>query len=308
MRTSLAAFFLTLVGAAFCVTAALGGADPLCVTEGCNLTHNVSLFGVSLWWFGTAGFLVLAVLLAARQARLALHIAGMGVLVDCLLLGWMALTLPCVNCMIAGALFALILFFQVRAQDPSFPLRKNGYGLLLAWLLLFSPCAFSATSELLAQPWPILGSPDAPVRLFFSPTCPACKDAVQTTLKNDSSFIAFIPIAEHDGDEALIQELRNRLLASKKPAESLRRFFEEIDDIHPKRPPRLDLRFRLYRNKMALYRYNAEKVPVTVVVGAAQRENPDGKTGQAANPDSPFSLSGVNGFRGCSDKPGEECD
>ncbi len=308
MRTSIAAFFLTLVGAAFCVTAALGGAETLCVTEGCNLTHNVSLFGVSLWWFGTFGFLALALLLALRQAKLALAVSALGVAADCLLLCWMALSLPCINCMIAGALFALVLFCQILAQEPAFPLRKAGNSLLLVWLLLFSPCAFSATSEIIAQPWPILGSPDAPVRLFFSPTCPACREAVQTTLKNDSSFIAFIPIAEHDGDEALIQELRNRLLASKNPAASLRRFFNEIDSIKPQRPPRLDLRFRLYRNKMALYRYNADKVPVTVVVGAAQRNKQNGKSGRTAATDDPLSLSGVSGFRGCSDKPGENCD
>lgn len=308
MRTSITAFFLALFGAAFCVTAALGGAEALCVTEGCSLTHSVSLFGVSLWWFGSLGFAGLAVLLATRQIKLALYLAGTAVAADCVLLGWLALTLPCVNCMIAGALFALILFFQLRVQDPAFPQRKTGWCLLAVWLLLFSPCAFSTTSELLAQPWPILGPADAPVRLFFSPTCPACRETVQAALDGDVSFVAFIPIAEHEGDEALVQELRNRLLASKKPEESLRRFFTNIRTIKPRRPPRLDLRFRLYRNKMALYRYGANKVPVTMVVGAAQRDTPDGPSQKTTGPDAPLSLSGVNGFRGCSDKPGEECD
>ncbi len=308
MRTSIAAFFLSLVGAAFCVTAALGGAETLCVTEGCNLTHNVSVFGISLWWFGTAGFMLLAILLATRQAKLALFFSGLGVGADCILLAWLALTLPCFNCMIAGGLFALILFFQIRAQDAALPMRKALFSLLAVWLLLFSPCVFSTTSELLAQPWPILGSPKAPVKLFFSPTCPACKDAVLTTLKNDISFVAFIPIAEHEGDDVLIQELRNRLLASQKPADSLRRFFNEISTVRPTRAPRLDLLFRLYRNKMALYRYGAEKVPVTLVVGAAKRSGKNNGTGVSGDSGAALDLSGVSGFRGCSDKPGEDCD
>ena len=55
-QNRLAAPLTALAGVVLCVAQALGYAEALCVTDGCALHENTTVFGLSLWWWGAGAF------------------------------------------------------------------------------------------------------------------------------------------------------------------------------------------------------------------------------------------------------------
>lgn len=117
---------VTLLAAAFCVWSAFGNDVNFCVTAGCSLYQDFTVGGVSLWWLGTGTFALLALLALLGAAAAGRLLAGLALLGDICLLLLMALTAPCVSCLVVAVFFALsyLGFRQAEpARQPWPPLR-----------------------------------------------------------------------------------------------------------------------------------------------------------------------------------------
>ena len=88
---------IAVCGILFSVWNALDAASVPCVSAGCTLYQNFSINGSSLWWGGVGIFSLLGLLALTGRAVLGRWLAGLAVLLDCVLLGIMILTLPCVD-------------------------------------------------------------------------------------------------------------------------------------------------------------------------------------------------------------------
>lgn len=201
-------------GFLFCLSAALGIADGLCVTQGCEVYRAYSIAGISLYWVGAALFLVLGLFsLRPGDYRLLVFLTGAALAGNLVFLAIQFLLWPCVNCLIVAALlggFAWCLALQA----------KSGLRILcFVWLLLFSANLLSMARDGIS-PWPVLGENDAEIRVFFSPSCPACRQAVEDLLNRPDLIArsAFYPLAKDAGDRRRIALLSRNLARGMAPA------------------------------------------------------------------------------------------
>ncbi|NMC50524.1 MAG: hypothetical protein GYA47_14030 [Desulfovibrio sp.] len=251
-----------LAGVLLCVTQALGYGEEMCLTQGCALHEGTTVFGLSLWWWGAgtfAGLFALGLLGRTAWTRLA---ALACLAVDVVFFAIMALTAPCLTCLAAGGLFFLVLLAAVRPFAASGRLVR---GVVLAWFLALTPNLFAAAQEL-ATPWPAAGPETAAVRLYFSPTCPACRDAVAAMSRLGKPFIGFFPIAGSEEDVQLIARTLEGMRSGLSLPDALTRSGEA-------KPVAVDLslRWRLLRNKVAYLRGRPDGVPHLQINGWPRR-------------------------------------
>jgi len=249
------------LGMVFCILNA-AGAELLCVTSGCGIYAGYTLGGLSINILGALGFgvILLLALLASRRPLfrwLLFAVLISGLLIDTLFLFWQILYWPCTSCLFVALLLALCVLGTLKVF-PSFR-SKIVHLALLFWFAAFVPVAAAAGKEILLQPWPALGPADAPVAVYFSPTCPACEKTVQEILDLPelTGQVAFYPVAKNEED------LRRLARMMEKDGEAeLGELFTEGDG--PPVESGLALRWRLARNKMALARLGADKVPLVL--------------------------------------------
>lgn len=249
------------LGLLFCALNA-AGAKLLCVSSGCDIYADYTLGGLSINLLGAVFFalLLLLALLAPRQPLFrrglwAVLVAGL--LVDALFLLWQIFYWPCVSCLVVAVLLALCVLGALLAWPT---LRgKIVYLALLLWFAAFMPVAAVAGKELLLQPWPALGAADAPVAVYFSPTCPACEKTVADilALPELTGQVAFFPIAKNAED---LQRLA-QVLGGEGEAD-LMALFAPVNELPA--APDLSLRWRLARNKMSLARLGGGSVPLVL--------------------------------------------
>ncbi|MGE9984062.1 hypothetical protein [Desulfovibrio sp. SGI.169] len=255
---------IALAAAAFCAWSAFGNDVSFCVTAGCALYQDFTVNGISLWWLGTGVFALLALLALLGASAAGRLLAGLTLLGDICLLLLMALTAPCVSCLAAAVFFALTyLGFrqaeQRQAHRRGIPPRRSV--LLLVWLLLFT-VNVGAVARSQAAIWPITeGAEDAAVRMFFSPSCPSCREGID--ILSGHVDVAFYPLAENDSDVYRVARMRRLLDTGMSLAEALGQSL----DVTPPRglaalnPDLLWLRFRMLRNKAHVFSAGAQTVP-----------------------------------------------
>ena len=76
---------IAVCGILFSVWNALDAASVPCVSAGCTLYQNFSINGYSLWWGGVGIFSLLGLLALTGRAGLGRWLAGLAVLLDCVL-------------------------------------------------------------------------------------------------------------------------------------------------------------------------------------------------------------------------------
>lgn len=249
------------LGLIFCTLNA-AGAELLCVSSGCGIYAGYTLGGLSINILGAAGFgvILLLGLLASRRPLfrwLLFAVLISGLLIDALFLFWQILYWPCTSCLVVALLLALSVLGALKAFPP---FRTTAVHLaLLLWFAAFVPVAAAAGKEILLQPWPAVGPADAPVAVYFSPTCPACEKTVREilALPDLAGQVAFFPIAKNTED-------LGRLARILEPAgeADLKALFSLADGAPAE--PGLALRWKLARNKMALARLGADSVPLVL--------------------------------------------
>lgn len=251
--------FPALLGLTLCLLNA-AGAGLFCLTSGCALYAGYSLFGLSFYVYGAIGFgmIVLLAATAGKIPRAAPWLGGIiliGLVLDLLFLGWQLLYWPCSSCLIV----ALLLGWSAAGFWRTYPqlCRRRFKGVLLIWFILLIPAVVAAGKEVFITPWALYGPTDASVRVFFSPTCPACAREVNKLLQHpEVARMAFYPLAKNDRDLRLLAALLQE--GVEQPANLGRLFGSDMKEA--KSLP-LSLRWQLAKNKMALARHGAQTIP-----------------------------------------------
>jgi hypothetical protein len=305
----LAVIIPAVLGLLFCLLNA-AGAELLCVSSGCGIYGSLTLGGVSIYLLGAAAFgaIILLALLALRWPgcrRWLLALLVVVLLGDILFLVWQMLYWPCTSCLVVALLLALCLLGALLAF-PEF--RRPGVKLvLLLWLLAVLPVTVAAGKELFLPPWAAFGPGDAPVSVYFSPTCPACERTVLDILRQSSlrGQVAFFPVAKNEEDLRRLAQLPEVW-----DEEGLEALFTPLS---AGTQAGWALRWRLARNKMALARMGADRVPL--VLAPQLLQSPPAPTAYS-NPffgggDFPLDLLGIPPLeQGCSmsARAEEPCD
>ena len=256
-----------LLGLAFCVWAGLGNDINFCVTAGCTLYQDTSVAGISMWWIGGSVFALLAVLAVVGAGGLRLFCSALALLGDIVLLLLLALTAPCVMCLVAAVFFATTYRgFRLMARSAAAlgrPALHSGRSVLIGlWSLLFI-VNIGAAVRSQSGVWPMLGdAADASVHLYFSPSCPSCREAVENL--SGRVDVAFYPVAEGAADVFKTQNMLEQLDKGLNMAEALAaaQSVAVPDSFWSKIEPDLWLlRLRLLRNKAHIFTSGSDKVP-----------------------------------------------
>ena len=250
-----------LLGMLFCIWTALGNEVAFCVTAGCSLYQDLVIGGLSMWWIGTAAFGVLACLALLGAVPAGHFLAGLTLLGDIFLLLLMALTSPCVSCLVVACFFALTywLFRRALHRDDRRPQERSL--LLCAWLVLFVVNAGQVV-RMQGEVWSISENSDqATVRMFFSPSCSACREGIG--ILSGSVGVAFCPVAENDAEGARVERMLLLLEEGKTRKEAVAAC-QNVEEPGPwafLHPGQWGLRLRLQRNRAHIFNAGSRTVP-----------------------------------------------
>ncbi len=264
---------IATVGAAFCAVQAVPQPDSiLCPGTGCQLFKDFTVFGVSLWWLGVAYFLLMALLCLRRAHSLLFPVAAAALLADAALLAIMLVTAACIACLGAGLLIAL-LFGSLRGHYSvkNRPAALSA-ALLIGWSGLFIAALTFAGTEQLGS-WRIAGPENAERRVYFAPSCPACRDAVAAFASN----AAFYPVAEKDNDIAVIQAMSTALARGASIDRALETAIRATDQGTLTKPSFVEhplFRLNLLRNKAEVMRLGFTQLPLIMINGMPQSLRP----------------------------------
>ena len=256
--------FFGFAGITLCLLSALNQAEALCITNGCSLFKQATVYGISLWWYGAAALAVTTILSFLGRRKAALFFSALFVLGDLALLLLMAFTAPCIPCLCVAVLFVLQFASIANAQTQSFP--KGASVLILLWGLLFSPNLLNVANESLGI-WSLSGPQQADMQLFFSPSCEICRKAVPIFAKNADARVAFFPVAESAKDEESIILMRRYIDEGNTMYAAFRRAQKHSGKVDASLPETLTTKFNLYRNKVRLMNMGVDRIPVLVTNG-----------------------------------------
>jgi hypothetical protein len=250
---------IALAGFLFCLLSALGITDSFCLTQGCEVYKGYTIGGVSLYWIGAAVFLVLGLMsLWPSMYGLLTILTGLALAGNFIFLIIQFLLWPCTSCLIVAALLGG--FAWQLSRHGKFSLRL----VCIIWLLLFSANLLLLVKDSI-QPWPVLGKNNAEIQVFFSPTCPACRQVVENFLERPdlTSNVAFYPLAKDDDDRQRIKLLVQNLNQGMQPAEAFA--------AHWQHSPPMDkwhydwhIALNLWRNQLHLAKKGVTQVPLIV--------------------------------------------
>ncbi len=268
------AFFFALLGLMWCGYIAFPTGTPSpCTTSGCALFRDSRIAGISLWWVGGAYFFLLAIVCLRANRRLAHLMAKTALALDCLLLLLMFVTAPCRDCLIVAAFFCLT-FFCLRPSAGGWFLEEPRLSLLLPlWLGLFLGNVAVAAEEQVPL-WAMANPEQSQVRIFFAPSCPACREAL--VAYGDTA--ALYPVEERPGDLEAVIRLNSLLRAGVPMRAALKR------SLSPEEPlpstsavDLLLLNVHMLRNKASVLRQGFSALPLIQVNGmpAPARANED---------------------------------
>ncbi len=244
----------SLLGLVFCAWSASGNA-LLCFSQGCALSQDMSIGGLSLWWIGCAAFGTLTLLSMSGRPWLGMLVAGLCLLLDILLLLLMLITTPCTNCLIVALFFALT-YMAFRYTGKGDEVMRRSW-LVLFWSVFFiGNC--TALFALQVESWPMYGAEKASIRLYFSPSCTSCREAVVALANNPD--VAFYPVAEKPEDIQTIAIMLDGLSTGDNMAQALDRALQSAPDAVPNAPSYL-LHFRMYCNEAYVWNAGSPVVP-----------------------------------------------
>jgi hypothetical protein len=142
--------------------------------------------------------------------------------------------------------------------------------LFFLWMLLFIANGASAFTESI-QPWVIHGQEHRERRVYFSPSCPACREAV--TFFADKA--AFVPVMKDENDFQAIVRMEEGL----KQGLTLREAFDAAQEKRLASPislfRKIFLHILLMRNKVDALRLGFDKLPLLLVEGMPRSPQTD---------------------------------
>ncbi len=267
-HTPWVALLFALLGLAWCGYVAFPTGNPdFCLSSGCTLFKDVRIRGISLWWVGGAYFFLLAILCLRGKIALAWNLGRFGLTADALLLIIMFFAAPCRDCLVVAALLGLS-FCALRPAHHAWFSGHPGCPILLSfWFGLFLGNVILAATEAI-PPYIIASRENRPVRIYFSPSCSACRDALLAYGKN----AALYPVAERPGDMDAIQRLEALLAADVPMDAALRRSLVSTEPV-PRHDPasRAFLYMRLLNNRVAVLKQGFTALPLIQINGMPRK-------------------------------------
>ena len=262
------AFLLSLFGAGFTTWSAWGNAIDLCFTAGCTIYQDTTVAGISVWWIGTGSFTLLGLLAVAGRPGLAFFASAVALFLDCLLLLLLAVTSPCVACLITGMFFGLIYAaFRNAAADFRRPFSRS-------WLLLFWSCLLIANLLNVVRSetgtWAMKEAVEPNMKFYFSPTCAACQEGIRAL--SDKTDVSFYAVSKSEQDTLLIAAMKHAVQQGASMAEALKRAPEAPAPSGASlyAPDMLLLRFALLRNKSYALNAGGGVLPLIEYLGLPQ--------------------------------------
>ncbi len=258
------ALFFALLGLVWCGYIAFPTASPPpCSTSGCALFRDSRLAGLSLWWVGGAFFFILSILCLRGKRELGRLLALLALLADAILLLIMFLTAPCFDCLVVAALTGLC-YYCLRPTNGGWFMETAAPSLLLPiWFGLFlGNCVVTFNER--APAYTLGNTSSSEVRLYFSPSCPACREAIASL--GDKALL--YPVEEREGDFEAIIRFEALLQAGKSRPEALRLSLEQdgpLPELSLFRKSLLSL--QLLRNKAAVLRQGFRVLPLVQING-----------------------------------------
>jgi len=196
-------------GFIYCLANILWPASFLCSTSGCKIYAKVTFLGLSLYWYGAAFFIALTgtCWYGYRKNNIAMvftYLLLCGIIINCGLLIWQFLFIPCLPCLIVASLLGTILMIHAW---------KKPFFWKTVWVFCFLLASFNILRIDLLGPKPVYGSADAQVKIFVSPSCAACRQMLRSVLKDKALLqeTALFPIAKNDNDIRKLSNLYNLL-------------------------------------------------------------------------------------------------
>ena len=169
-----------------------------------------------------------------------------------------------------AAIFLVVVFYSLYRthaghNGTKHPSRSR---LLAVWLLCLS-AALVLTVKELSAPAPWHGPEDAPVRIYFSPHCPACMQAVEAAAASPLP-VAYYPVATSLDEVKIILAMEEDLARGVPLADSLRKFRAD-----PPRELTLSVRafstlWQILRNRADVLSLGKGSVPLILVNGVPQ--------------------------------------
>lgn len=241
-----------------------GGADT-CISSGCSITRDFSIWGISLWWLGGAYFFVLMVVCLRGMRLFAWRLAQLALALDSLLLLLMFFTGPCFDCLVV-AVFFFLTAFCLRPSGNSGWFRGEQaapFVFFPLWAGLFFGNIVVGLNE--TTPHWTIGNPEYDnVRVYFAPSCPACREA----LKALGSSAVLFPVVEDENDFDSLLRLESLLSLGmgieKAIDESLN---QDIPTPSISFMRSLYLKLQLIRNKSFVLKHNFKAMPLIEING-----------------------------------------
>lgn len=262
--TPWAALLFALLGLAWCGYIAFPTANPApCATSGCALFRDSRIAGLSLWWIGGAYFFLLAIVCLRGNRPLARLMAMVALFLDSILLVVMFFTAPCFDCLVVAVFLGLTYYCLRSGGDGWFVTQQAPSLLLPIWFGLFLGNVAIAANERLPL-FSMGNTRSTEVRIFFSPSCNACRAAILTS----GNAAALFPVEEKNGDLDSIIRLGGLLKANVPLREALSRSIDPNEPV-PYLPfyERMLLSVQLMRNKAVVLRQGFRALPMIQING-----------------------------------------
>jgi hypothetical protein len=257
----LAEFSFYLIGLFVCIVLANDMIPDFCSTNGCMITKKFSIAGINLYWVGALFFATCFSLSVFKKFNMLGNLALTAIVVDSILLLVLLVLLPCTSCLLVGALIfgiSTVLYFQKIITSNKIKTISSIWIILFAINIVFVGKSF-------VQPWAIYGNNNAEVKIYFSPTCEACKKAVIEAIESSPSNIALYPIAKNEKDYNLVNILACNIQQNHNPKECIENCLEEESQVKDNKTfDSLILAFNLFKNKLALLSMNVTEVPLVM--------------------------------------------
>ncbi len=247
----------SLAGLAFCAWSAYGNAFQICLSAGCEISKDMAIGGISLWWFGCAAFATLIILSFSGRPMLGVVVAGLFLVADVGLLLLMLMTASCISCLIVALFFALA-FTAFRHAGKGYDTIGRSW-LVFIWALFLVANLGGVLRETMT-PWAMSGPQEPQVNVYFSPTCPSCLQALSSMAPNPTA--AFYPVLKKPSEFNLVAHMADAVSEGKNIHEAL--LYAQSVQEEPKQGlfSSLLLRLRLLFNQAYLARNGISVVPV----------------------------------------------
>jgi hypothetical protein len=252
---------LLLTGLALCLGSALGFTKALCLTEGCKLYQAYGFLGLSLHIWGAAAFGTGLILLLCPLGRLSVYRRFLHICLwaEIVLLALQVVYMPCSECLLVGLIWGLLGLVEMQGRLS-----------VKVWSAVFLVALVLLGKETL-HPWPVYGSANSGVKVYFSPSCPGCKIEINKLLAGgevDAGRVAFFPVALKSGDYERVEAFQNVLKHTLNVDQAFQACWTATVHAPAGWFEWLRVRFGLMRNRMVLARMGVNKIPL-VISGSA---------------------------------------